>query len=96
MDTCVLVKCYVVEANSGDVRERSPRHVVGTAVLTRVEMAATLARQYGLRGCDAVHLALASFWREIPGQVREPGPYDQQLWETARVVGLDMFPEERP
>jgi predicted nucleic acid-binding protein len=141
VDTSALVKCYVVEASSGDVRELiAAARLVGTAVITRVEMAAALAKamrtgilphheaaaaldafqgdwhslvrlqlsevllsraaalawQHGLRGYDAVHLASASFWREILGELVSLATYDRQLWEAARVVGLDVFPGERP
>jgi predicted nucleic acid-binding protein len=141
VDTSALVKCYVIEAGSGDVRELiAAARLVGTAVITRVEMAAALAKavrtgtllqheataaldafqgdwdslvrlqlsevllaraaslawQYGLRGYDAVHLASASFWREILGEFVSLVTYDRQLWEAARVVGLEVFPGERP
>lgn len=45
VDTSALVKCYVVEPGSGDVRELiAAARLVGTAVITRVEMAAALAK----------------------------------------------------
>ncbi|GFP25865.1 hypothetical protein HKBW3S25_01346 [Candidatus Hakubella thermalkaliphila] len=61
-----------------------------------VSRADTLAWEHGLRGYDAVHLAAASFWQEMMGEVVTMATFDQMLWAAAGRVGLVPFPADLP
>lgn len=58
--------------------------------------AASLAREYGLRGYDAVHLASALFWQDMLGAAITVASYDRQLWEAVKSIGLIAWPESLP
>ena len=58
--------------------------------------AATLARDHGLRGYDAVHLATALFWRETLGEAIAMATYDRELWRGAKASGLSPWPRALP
>jgi predicted nucleic acid-binding protein len=51
-----------------------------------------LSWDYGLRGCDAIHLASALYWQE---SLREPvtlATFDTGLWRVGGTAGLDVWP----
>ncbi len=52
-----------------------------------------VAWQEGLRGYDATHLAAALFWQDMVGEPVVMATFDRQLWEAARRVGMEVFPE---
>ena len=54
--------------------------------------AASLAREHGLRGYDAVHLASALVWHEALGETITLATYDRELWRGAQVSGLSAWP----
>ena len=54
--------------------------------------AATLAWEHGLRGYDAVHLAMALVWRETLGETVTVATYDRELWRGAQASGLSSWP----
>ena len=54
--------------------------------------AASLAWEHGLRGYDAVHLAMALAWRETLGEAVTVATYDRELWRGARAAGLSSWP----
>lgn len=58
-----------------------------------VERAASLARQYCLRGYDAVHLASAILWQEKMNMPVTLATFDRGLWTAGRKSGLDMWPD---
>jgi predicted nucleic acid-binding protein len=58
-----------------------------------VERAAQLARQYGLRGYDATHLAAARFWGESLDTQITVASFDKELLAGARAEGLAVWPE---
>ncbi len=58
-----------------------------------VSRAETVAWQHGLRGYDAVQLASALAWQDAVGQEVILATFDRQLWEAARRVGLDRWPQ---
>ena len=58
-----------------------------------VFQAEMLSWEYGLRGYDAVHLAAAWRWREEIGHPIVLATFDKELWEAARAVGLEAWPE---
>jgi predicted nucleic acid-binding protein len=60
---------------------------------TVVTQADSLAWTYGLRGYDAVHLASALLWQQSIGSPVTLATFDRQLWEAARLVGLEVWPE---
>ncbi|MBN1641377.1 MAG: type II toxin-antitoxin system VapC family toxin [Anaerolineae bacterium] len=64
--------------------------------LTELVMAQadTLAWDYGLRGYDAVHLAVARFWQSSLGEVVTLAAFDRQLWQSGPAVGLAVWPED--
>lgn len=66
------------------------RVTVGEAL---VERADRLAWEYGLRGYDAVQLASAVSWQESGGEEIILATFDQQLWEGAKRVGLEAWPD---
>jgi uncharacterized protein len=57
-----------------------------------VAHADTLAWQHGLRGYDAVHLAMASLWQEVMGETVTLASFDRQLWTATEQAGLIPFP----
>jgi predicted nucleic acid-binding protein len=59
---------------------------------TVVTRAGGLAWEHGLRGYDAVHLALALFWQETIGEAVLLATFDRQLWETGTQIGLGVWP----
>jgi len=61
-----------------------------------VARAATFARDQGLRGYDAVHLAAAVFWQEMLGEPVVLATFDRQLWRGASITGLIAWPESEP
>jgi predicted nucleic acid-binding protein len=61
-----------------------------------VERAEALAWEYGLRGYDAVQLASALTWQESAGEEIVLATFDQQLWEAARQVRLEAWPDTLP
>ncbi|MCC6500648.1 MAG: type II toxin-antitoxin system VapC family toxin [Anaerolineales bacterium] len=51
------------------------------------------ARQYRLRGYDAVHLGGATLWQ---GELNLPvllATFDRHLWSAGKKAGLDVWPE---
>ena len=59
-----------------------------------VSQADALAWDYGLRGYDAVHLAVAHFWQSSLGEPVTLATFDRQLWETSATAGLRAWPKE--
>ena len=54
----------------------------------------TLAWDYGLRGYDAVHLAVARFWQSSLGEPVTLATYDRQLWKAGGAAGLVVWPRD--
>ncbi len=63
---------------------------VTSAVLA---LASHLVWQYGLRGCDALHLAAASSWQDALGETVTLATFNHELWESARKAGMAVWPE---
>jgi predicted nucleic acid-binding protein len=59
-----------------------------------LERAADLARQYGLRGYDAVQLAAATTWQDNLEESVTLVSFDHQLWQAAQNAGLTVRPKE--
>jgi predicted nucleic acid-binding protein len=53
-----------------------------------------LAWDYGLRGYDAVHLAVVRFWQSSLGEAVTLATYDRQLWQAGGAAGLAVWPED--
>ena len=66
---------------------------VTEALVSRAE---TLAWEYGLRGYDAVQLASAVLFQESLGTAVRLATFDRQLWNAARGVGFEPWPEKPP
>jgi len=60
-----------------------------------VSRAEALACDHGLRGYDAVHLASAVFWQDMPGEPTTVACYDRQFWKAAKIAGLIAWPKSR-
>ena len=60
---------------------------------TVVTQADALAWAHGLRGYDAVHLASALLWQQSINSPVTLATFDRQLWDAARLVGLEAWPE---
>ena len=58
--------------------------------------AGELALSHGLRGYDAIHLATALYWQTLLGAPITLATFDRQLWDTAKAVGLAVWPSARP
>jgi predicted nucleic acid-binding protein len=58
-----------------------------------IERAEGLAWEHGLRGYDAVHLATALLWQSSLSEPVTLATFDRQLWDAARLVGLEVWPE---
>ena len=56
--------------------------------------AGALAWDHGLRGYDAVHLAVARFWQSSLGKPVTLAAFDRQLWEAGAAAGLAVWPED--
>lgn len=67
------------------------RIAVSEAVVARVD---ALAWEYGLRGYNAAHLAVALVWQEVMGETVMLASYDRQLWDAAEPAGLVPFPTD--
>ncbi len=61
-----------------------------------VARAAALAWEHGLRGYDAVHLATALFWYETLDETVTVATYDRELWKSAKISGLSVWPSALP
>ncbi len=64
--------------------------------LAVVESAVQLARSYGLRSADAIHLASAMLFAGNDVRAVRFASWDGRLWEAARAEGFEMVPAERP
>ncbi len=64
---------------------------LGLPVINR---ASQLAWNHRLRGYDAVHLAAALIWQEGLAESVRLCTFDQRLWNAARQVSLDVWPEK--
>lgn len=53
-----------------------------------------LAWEHGLRGYDAVHLAVARFWQDSLGQPVALATFDRQLWQAGAATGLVAWPKD--
>jgi predicted nucleic acid-binding protein len=64
--------------------------------LTEVVLAQAdaLAWDHGLRGYDAVHLAVTRFWQSSLGEPVTLAAFDRQLWEAGAAMGLAAWPED--
>jgi len=56
--------------------------------------AGRLAWELGLRGYDAVHLAVARFWQSSLGEPVTLATFDRQLWQAGAATGLVTWPED--
>ncbi|MEW6028847.1 MAG: type II toxin-antitoxin system VapC family toxin [Chloroflexota bacterium] len=59
-----------------------------------IERTASLARQYRLRGYDAVHLASALLWKEKMSLPVTLATFDRELWMAGKKSSMDMWPED--
>jgi len=59
-----------------------------------VAQADALAWDHGLRGYDAVHLAVARFWQSSLGEPVTLATFDRQLWEAGATTGLAAWPKD--
>ena len=59
-----------------------------------LSQAGALAWDHGLRGYDAVHLAVARFWQSSLGEPVTLATYDRQLWQAADAAGLVAWPKD--
>ena len=63
------------------------------AVVARAD---ELAWEHGLRGYDAVHLAVALTWQANLDEPLTCATFDHQLWQAAQAQGLSVWPEALP
>ncbi|MGH2523161.1 MAG: type II toxin-antitoxin system VapC family toxin [Anaerolineales bacterium] len=63
------------------------------AVVARAD---ELAWEHGLRGYDAVHLAVALMWQANLDEPLTFATFDYQLWQAAQAQGLSVWPEALP
>jgi hypothetical protein len=59
-----------------------------------VSQAESLAWDYTLRGCDAIHLASALTWQEGIEHEVVLARFDRKLWEAAQGAGMAVWPEQ--
>ncbi|HEY66198.1 MAG TPA: type II toxin-antitoxin system VapC family toxin [Caldilineae bacterium] len=60
-----------------------------------LDKASELAWTYGLRGYDAVHLAVALYWQDVLGEAVTMVSFDRLLWRAAVEAGLSVLPDGR-
>lgn len=53
-----------------------------------------LAWEHGLRGYDAVHLAVARFWQDSLGQPVALATFDRQLWQAGAAARMPTWPDD--
>ena len=53
-----------------------------------------LAWEHALRGYDAVHLAVASFWQDSLGEPVTLATFDRQLWQAGVATRMPTWPED--
>jgi uncharacterized protein len=61
-----------------------------------IELACDMSWRYGLRGYDSVQLAAAQIWRETIDAPVVMVTFDNRLWESAALVGLEPYPRDLP
>jgi uncharacterized protein len=61
-----------------------------------VKQAAGLAWTHHLRGYDSIHLATAAAWQQALQFEVSMATFDQDLWNAAKAIGLDVFPPDLP
>ena len=61
---------------------------------TTVARADALAWQHGLRGYDAVHLAVVLIWQETIAELVTLATFDRKLWQSGKAAGLEVWPED--
>ena len=57
------------------------------------ERASRLAREHGIRGYNAAHLAAALVWQETLEAPVTLASYDDELWHAAKKTGMAVWPE---
>jgi len=57
------------------------------------ERGAALAWEFGLRGYDAVHLAVVMSWRDALGEPVILATFDRLLWSAGQKAGTATWPE---
>jgi predicted nucleic acid-binding protein len=87
------IKLDEMEKAWGDFLNHWPSFTRITITTGVVERAAQLARQYGLRGYDATHLAAARVWGESLDTQIIVASFDKELLAGARAEGLAVWPE---
>ena len=60
----------------------------------RVIQADLLTWEYGLRGFDAVHLAVALSWQESSQAPVTFATFGRHLWHAAQAAGLEVWPKD--
>jgi predicted nucleic acid-binding protein len=58
-----------------------------------LDKAVEVARQYHLRGYDAMHLGCAVSWKEELNLPVVLATFDRDLWSAGKKAGLDVWPE---
>lgn len=61
------------------------------AIVARADI---LAWEHGLRGYDAVHLAVALFWQDAMGERVTMLTFDRRLWDASAQAGLVPCPAD--
>lgn len=63
---------------------------------TIMTQAGVLAFDHGLRGYDAVHLAVAIHWQDVLSAPVVLATYDRQLWNVGQRTSIAVWPEICP
>ncbi len=59
-----------------------------------ISRASRLVWEQGLRGYDAVHLASYLTWKEALGEEISLATFDVELWQAAKRLAIEVFPEK--
>ena len=92
------VRLGIIEPDSGRKAQRAfasqwpdiAKVPVSEALVSRAE---ALARDFALRGYDAVQLASALTWQEAVGAEITLATFDRELWDAGKRAGVRIWPE---
>lgn len=61
---------------------------------TLIDRASRLAKEYGLRAYDAMHLSAALNWQELLDMPVTIATFDRELWLAGQKTGLSVWPKD--
>ena len=88
-----LVQLDSAQQSWQDFLRHWPSYTRMNVTTTSLDRAAALAWEHGLRGYDAMHLAVALIWQESVGSPVTLATFDRELWVAGEKERLPLWPE---